>query len=587
MAALLAVPSVGNAYTVDQIMENGEYLVGTYVNALTGKNWQSDGIRLEKISNTQIRFHGINGIFDFTFDLAYETPSSYVTATEGDLLKIYGDKCADAGNFECYPNTQWFFAPGQSQRLNTYGSMILEIKEDADGKLYFKNRDLCGFVCTAQDYLYSPYNRYWYVANPDRFFKTVEYHTVEWNSDVEDVYNDLKSVVINGGANIDILINTSQPRNYKANVTFDLENKRFSILNMGNNGYCVGGDANRTLGERTGTIDTENKKLIFDTNQYTGWFYGTNAYGGDIYEPTLMQRMVLDSSVESEDVLEGSYEEEGVYHNSAEHGWVSNEGERRTYEGLTLSVEDYTYYADVLFYNKVNFEGLYSDTKIFVGNDVTHQVDMEITDFGYNSEDGILVEGYYVVTENPQHVDHHELYFTPNSIESVKNRSDLCTTHGFTHGININDDSFTYNPKYGENVPASRAATAGKKVYFSKLIPADLVTNGNNYSLYVKAVYDENVNADHPSREPLTETFHALTTKKDATTSIDFNFEENGFNVAVDGLNLYVAGAEGDVEVYATSGMRIYCGADDCIALPASGVYIVRNAGKTAKVVVR
>lgn len=64
---------------------------------------------------------------------------------------------------------------------------------------------------------------------------------------------------------------------------------------------------------------------------------------------------------------------------------------------------------------------------------------------------------------------------------------------------------------------------------------------------------------------------------------------DGGISVLVSGHTISVLGADTDaeVEVYGISGMAVYRGTDKTVTVPASGVYVVRVAGKAFKTVVK
>ena len=64
---------------------------------------------------------------------------------------------------------------------------------------------------------------------------------------------------------------------------------------------------------------------------------------------------------------------------------------------------------------------------------------------------------------------------------------------------------------------------------------------------------------------------------------------DGGISVLVSGHTISVLGADTDaeVEVYGISGMAVYRGTDKIVTVPASGVYVVRVAGKAFKTVVK
>ena len=76
---------------------------------------------------------------------------------------------------------------------------------------------------------------------------------------------------------------------------------------------------------------------------------------------------------------------------------------------------------------------------------------------------------------------------------------------------------------------------------------------------------------------------------KDIILGTDDLVADGGISVLVSGHTISVLGADTDaeVEVYGISGMAVYRGTDKTVIVPASGIYVVRVAGKALKTVVK
>lgn len=566
-ALAVGAPSA-SAYTVDEIIASSEYMIANFncmanlTDIYGGELVQSYGIHLSKVSDTQIKFSGFMGKLDFVFTLvdANGNPTA-----DGDELRITSDTKACGG--QLYNSTEWYIYPcqitrsyyGYSQKSDPSYSYWIQInKDNSTGKLYFEGEHpIRIYTADAKTNVVSGMLDV-RDTNCGLYFWNNYYYPMECNGIATDCFKDYNFTSY--GSTMDIFEVASMDRSYGVYVDFDKSNGKFSILNFGNNGYGI--SPQQTSFVVGGTIDTENKKLIFNTNQFAKWAYcQASPYQGYYYEYQI-ERFSLDKDYETVDELFGYYtDDEAPHHNTALHSWVTNDGTRKTFEGLQITVEPYTYYRNAFNYGVLNFLGGYHDTNIEAGVDVTADVDLVLEDVGCDAE-AVRVVGHIVTNKNDMYVDHYELCVVPGRYTSINDHAGFTAPeaeHGHTNATNIHHSSYDYNGVGAGTVARIDAAADGSHDYsFDKIMPKSEIgyNNSNEYTFYIKAVYDTDT---HPQ---LTPTFHSMQTTEPQT---------NGLGI------VNVSDMDAAPEYYNMQGVRV--------TNPEKGrIYIMRRGASASKV---
>lgn len=572
--AAFVAPSA-SAYTVKQILDDCEYMVANFncmaniAEVYGGELVQSQGIHLSQAGKNQIKFSGFMGKLDFVFTLVDENGNP---TEDGNELKILSSTVACGG--ELFGSSKWYIYPCQiTRQYDWYMGYILkqvsdpsynfyiEILKDDNGKLYMKGEQpirlytadsatnfLSGMTSTSQLHtgLY-----FW-----DTYFYPMECNGVATDRFVDYDYTPHKATP---SGNIDIFEVSSVNRQYGVNVTFDKAKGTFSIMNFGNNGYGI--NPQQTTFVVGGTIDEDNKMLIFNKNQFAKWAYclaGTN-YIGDYgeYNEYQIERFSLDKDYEVRDELFGYYtEEHGLHHNDATHSWVTNKGKRKTYEDeLRITVEPYTYYRNAFNYYVLNFLGGYHDTEIDASIDVTLDVDLTLTKSEYHPELGIWLEGSVKTNKNSMYVDHYELMV-------VEGRWDHIEQEGF---LPCAENGHEQAKVFHVNLPVqTRAIDTDDKSHlnfgFSKVVkPQDFgfTPSDKGCTAFIRAHYKEETG--------LTPTFHSM------------QYLEVGKPTSIEGVDDDIITSDAPAEYYTLQGVRVDA--------PEKGqVYIVRRGTAVSKV---
>lgn len=545
-AAVLAAPSA-SAYTVDEIIASSEWMMVTY--NLFGQNndrpIRSECVHLKKMSDTMIRFENVYGCLSFDFDLVTNGNPN----TNGNELRIYSDKKASEGSL--YGYTDWCLS-AQSNGSTTdfainpsYNSYYLTINKDENGKIYFTSQKPFTLVSYNCDYIIIDDWLGWgaYEFWPVRTWSSATYMPFEYNGTGTDTYTEIQAY--ESGYDMDKKkwkydfrkTDFTLDREYKAYVTREGDN--ISIVNLGNNGYAING--NHRMSGINATLNPENNTVTIVPDQGAMWgsiYYNAGNNIGNL-------NFVLRSTPASEEgkaadpTVVGTYTEDGVNHNEIEHHWVTNDGKRRTYEGMTINLPAYAYYYDVAnepdayagFRGGQGYEpdsfylrymdylpGEYSNTTISAGPDVTVDVELVLDEVG--TENGkVRATGKIVTNKNDMYVDHYELCVVPGRYTSINDHEGFLNAsaeHGHTDATNIYSNDYNYMGTGAKTVARAEASANGHDYTFDKVFDASEVgSTGKDYTFFVKAVYDTD---NHPG---LTPTFHSMQTKEPQSTGID------------------------------------------------------------------
>lgn len=547
-AAVLAAPSA-SAYTVDEIIASSEWMMVTY--NLFGQNndrpIRSECVHLKKMSDTMIRFENVYGCLSFDFDLVTNGNPN----TNGNELRIYSDKKASEGSL--YGYTDWCLSAQSNASTTKFqispanNSYYLTINKDENGKFYFTSQTAftlvsykCDYIILEEfwGYVYGAYE-FW----PVRTWSSAIYEPFEYNGTGTDTYTEIQAY--ESGYDMDLnaylydfrKTDFTTDREYKAMVT--REGNNISIVNLGNNGYAI--NSNYRMSGINATLNPEDHTVTIVPDQQAMWgsiYYNAGNNIGNL-------NFVLRSTPASEEgkaadpTVVGTYTEDGVNHNEIEHHWVTNDGKRRTYEGMTINLPAYAYYYDVAnepdayagFRGGQGYEpdsfylrymdylpGEYSNTTISAGPDVTVDVELVLDEVG--TENGkVRATGKIVTNKNDMYVDHYELCVVPGRYTSINDHDgfrDAAAEHGHTGATNIHSSDYNYMGTGAKTVARAEASANGHDYTFDKVFDASEVgSTGKDYTFFVKAVYDTD---NHPG---LTPTFHSMQSKEPQSTGID------------------------------------------------------------------
>lgn len=547
-AAVLAAPSA-SAYTVDEIIASSEWMMVTY--KLFGQSndrpIRTECVHLKKMSDTMIRFENVYGCLSFDFDLVTNgNPNK-----NGQELRIYSDKVASEGSL--YGYTDWCLSAQSNASTTKFqispadNSYYLTINKDENGKFYFTSQTAftlvsykCDYIILEEfwGYVYGAYE-FW----PVRTWSSAIYEPFEYNGTGTDTYTEIQAY--ESGYDMDLnaylydfrKTDFTTDREYKAMVT--REGNNISIVNLGNNGYAI--NSNYRMSGINATLNPEDHTVTIVPDQQAMWgsiYYNAGNNIGNL-------NFVLRSTPASEEgkaadpTVVGTYTEDGVNHNEIEHHWVTNDGKRRTYEGMTINLPAYAYYYDVAnepdayagFRGGQGYEpdsfylrymdylpGEYSNTTISAGPDVTVDVELVLDEVG--TENGkVRATGKIVTNKNDMYVDHYELCVVPGRYTSINDHDgfrDAAAEHGHTGATNIHSSDYNYMGTGAKTVARAEASANGHDYTFDKVFDASEVgSTGKDYTFFVKAVYDTD---NHPG---LTPTFHSMQSKEPQSTGID------------------------------------------------------------------
>ena len=424
------------AYTVDRIVAEGEWMAATYkyLNEQTYSMgyclspYEDETLHLSKIDDTHILLSGFGGTLDFVFELV---DSNGNLDPDGTELQISGRDAAVNGTtldglstYRIMPIV--FNAARQTYSAQPSKHWILKVKQDADGSLYLEEDDSSLGVFLA-------YN----VSQEPPYYSNIIGHTVMRPFDGMAWCTD---TYVNWMHNS----STAQPqqtqrveRTYPVSVEMDFDNNRFTIANLSNRGHAYDNSYNNNgyseksyLGKPFyvgGTIVPGENKLVFDKNQYArydfrpyvtyGWF------GQEIAYDWFAFRLHRFDFNDQQDELFGWYtlgDEDHPAHNDSRvaHGWVTNGGKRRTFNGLALEIETYSYVTlDQLYYAMPNWCDSYENTFISAG-ECTLDVNLTLNDMKWNDEN-VYVDLSINTVKNDMYVDHYEIMLVSGHHDNI------------------------------------------------------------------------------------------------------------------------------------------------------------------------
>ena len=364
-------------------------------------------------------------------------------------------------------------------------------------------------------------------------------------------------------------------------VNIDKNSGRVRIYNLSNIGFALDSDYNTSYLE--GTIDfstgtgefDEQQTAVQDLIRYvptSSWGYGPwQTFNAQYYLARIDVNTSRPSQTWMYDDLHFTYTPDGVNHNSVEHGWVTNGGKRRTYEGMSLEIEPYTYEAPTQVSGNLPLFSDYQDAKILGGADVTVDVDLDLQMVGLSATH-IAVGGEIKTNKNHQYVDHYEIHIVPGHYKSINDAGFIHHAENghangkSVHNYNLDEHVYVINP-------SSRASVAtdvrSNDYSFKKMIPFDDLGEGFNednkeYTAYIKTVYKP-ITEEDGSVKTLTPTFHSM------------QYIEKDQITAVDEISADFNDANAPEEYYNLQGMRV--------EEPQSGnVYIVKKGSKVSKI---
>ena len=599
MAAIwTCVPTVG-AYTVDEIIANGEWMKVTYRYANYGDSQLYDlaygptiteVVQLEKVDDQHILIKGIRGSLDFMFDLVDYNGN---LTTNGTCLEIPGNRPSTATT-SADNHGNWYIIPAMEYTLynKTYPDKHWELRiyRNTDGSLYFQedyDNDRWGAVLA-----YSGMNI------PSTLGVVIDWARFEpytgYNAVATDSYTNWL-----GGKNNAYIAQTIE-RQYPVTVNLDFDNNTFSIINFSKLGYgdsaqdgtytAIDGLATYCREyEITGTIVPGEQKLLFDLNQEARWKiqcarvldYG---WWGPEYVDTydwwgycLTSKDFVTTKQHSQ--LVAHYyepEEDKPVHNdkSVDHDWVTNHGKRRTFDGFTIEVDPYTYglsdgdytsyYPDVpMFYDTF-------DNTVITGRDCTLDVDLILNQAGWDSDNQ---NGYVNATiktnKNDMYVDHYDIMVIGGYHDYIDENGFLLDNEnglGFKNA-KVLVDGETDNRFGTVTRPAVTLAatnTTGSHDYsidhwVMKDFVADQLNDKGEYTFFIRANYKPETG--------LAPTFHALTHASGAPTPT--------------GITNMTADDNVPAVYYNLNGIEV---AEDDLT---PGIYICRRGATAKKVVIK
>lgn len=605
--ALLVASPRSAAYTVDEILANGDLWI-TKFNCIAdlaevqgGELTHSEGITLTKLSDTQIKFSGFMGHLDFIFWLVDDNGDSTTDGTQMRCaVDFTPDNSAVAGKL--YGSTNWKLRPCTVKRGYDYyyreyyvqtaasnSSYWLEIKEASDGSLYFQGEQPINFYSSNYGYTYAgmtdgsdkcPSLYYW-----DTF-----YYPAKSNATVTDEFSELNfNQITSSSIDISKARDYNVKRSYPAYVEMDQDTKRFSILNFGNNGYGISKSNDAfAIG---GTFEPETGKLIFDTNQFALWQGRCKSNGLSFpinNYPFQLERFTLTDAVKDE--LFGTYtENHELHHNDAEHGWVSNDGQRVTYKDeVKITVEPYTYYSNQLYYQALNICGAYENTVIDASVEYTLDCDLTINDMKWNDWEGVYVDATINTNKNHELVDHYDIMVMKGRCSSINDEAvNLCSINGHKTARVVADGPD--DDRFGNHIErtAIRPMAAGDDVTVNdyriiKNMPASHL--GEEFS--TTGEYTFFIRANYKPETGLTPTFHAMASVEPPLPTGVGDITAGGEFTVTAGAGALDIKGNGLMSVYSTGGVEVYNGPAAVVNV-TPGIYIVRGADKAVRVVVR
>lgn len=596
ICAFVMLPFTARAYTVDEIIDNSEWMICTY----RYFNWEGDDhfngyspktsetIRLEKLNDHQIIFHGIRGSLDFVFDLVDYSGN---TTADGYQLEIPGNRICTNGT-TADGVSGWCLVPTVKRKLtfdfHPEKHWILNIKTNNDGKLYFLEdgpSDAWGMMpyYAGKDYL-----NFW-----AEIIQWARFDPFNGTSVARDEYSHWDD--FDGTAVCKQTIN----REYPVNVKFDFISNTFEIENFSNLGYAwedsnayydnIGSDITWSNSTNIkGKLVPDENKILFDLNQISRFrFLHQTIYLEYIgmydhtwgWYPFKLARFTFNPALLTGNVT-GTYylpEEDKPVHNTltVDHHWVTNHGKRRTYNGTTIEIEPYTYgISDLstLFPDKPNFIDSYNNTTITNG-DCTLDVDLVIDNFEFNKNNGQgRLQAHIITNRNDRYVNHYSIFVvkgTKKYIDQDDFKLDENTGH---EGALLLVDGEVQNTRAQINkIMQTQTEANGLNVPFRThdyamdvLLPKDKLDeqfdSKGEYTFFIRATYND------PELHP---TFHSLSF---ATPNLPTNIDNIAIDDSLPTSPVY----------YNLSGVRMSQGQS---LLP--GVYVKVTGNRVEKIIIR
>lgn len=551
----IAAPSA-NAYTVDEIIANGEWMTATYkylneqtnFDGLLISPYEEEGLHFEKVDNTHIKISGFSGGLSFIFTLGESrllnvnyVAHSTVEATDGDGDCLYLNAVsAPVDETHLCGVKSWRIMPVAYDSKRNYqndsdGKIILMIKEDRDGTLYFEEEeDFYGCTMAMNSATRPPA----YISIMDsmviRPFKeynawcTDELHN--FNMHYSYSYGSIWDGIPPSWEITDYWITDTNKRNYPVYVNLDFDNNTFSIRNFSKRGQARDnttnniGDLDRGyLGnpfDIKGVILPDENKLRFDAKQYACWdlqgYMEDDIWGAHVteyyWDPFYLRYVNNDNIYEEHEYLYATYsvENEGKpVHNTkhVEHGWVTNHGKRITYEGAMIEIEPYVYSnMDLMseIWCSMPWGDSYTNTKIYE-RDCTLDVDLNLDRVEWDSQNQVAhVEASIVTNKNDKHVDHYDIMVVGGHYDYIDDKGFLIDHEaGFERAKMIPESAKVAVTE----TTLSRASEVGTHDYkidhwFGKEFMQDHHNTDGKYTFFIRANYKPETG--------LTPTFHSL-----------------------------------------------------------------------------
>lgn len=599
VAICTCVPTVG-AYTVDEIIANGEWMKVTYryANYFDSRFYDlawgptiTEVVQLEKVDDQHILFKGIRGSLDFMFDLV---DYSGKLSTDGVCLSIPGTRTSTAttsadnhGNWSIIPTLETSTPQHYSDK-----HWELRIYRNTDGTLYFQedyaNDDSWGAVLA-----------YGGMTIPSTHGVIIDWARFEpytgYNAVATDSYTNWL-----GGKNNAYVAQTIE-RQYPVTVNLDFDSNTFSIINFSKLGYgdsAQDGTYTAIDGmttycreyEITGTIVPEEQKLLFDMNQETrwkiqcatiidyDWFWPITRNTYDWWGYCLTSKDFVSTKQHSQ-LVAHYYEPEDnkPEHNekSVIHHWVTNHGKRRTFDGFTIEVDPYTYGlsdGDVISYypDEPMFYDTFDNT-VITGRDCTLDVDLTLNQVGWDAEgQNGYVNATIKTNKNDMYVDHYDIMVIGGYHDYIDEAGFQIDNEEYGLGVKnakVLVDGETDNRFGTVTKPAvTRAAnnTIGSHDYsidhwVMKDFIADHFNDKGEYTFFIRANYKPETG--------LAPTFHALKHASGAPTPT--------------GIADMTADDNAPAVYYNLNGIEV---AEDDLT---PGIYICRRGATAKKVVIR
>lgn len=608
LLTLVCSSQFSNAYTIDEIIANGEWMIAKYTHGdyydldfnIFPYRLESEAIHLTKIDDSHLLMSGVAGSLDFEFELLDENRQ---LTTDGQNLSL---RCntPSANNTSKNGITNWHIIcctwSGNKYNLPTDRSkrVIFRIEKQDDNKLHFVEY---GNPETA--YTGDPDGVWGFIFAYDNMFTSsycgvvidsFDFAPFEGNAIASDVlrqYNDFSTTQSGYGEPLGQIHTNSDDlylykvsenaRKYPVQVDFDNTKGTFTITNLNNHGYAVNDKITqlsyyeRIVGEYysfTGKFDAAAGTASIDANQkglIELMYTSVASYWGS-YQDWIMFPFVL---TEFTDIngspaveIKGTYSNsDKLHHNTVEHGWVTNDGQRRTYEGgAVLSFPAMTYQCiGQTFYHTHNWINSYHNTEISCSPDVTVDVKLHLNNFSV--KDGkIGVHGEIETVANPQYVDHYEICIVPGLYSSINDEGfEHHVEHGHVDATNLHEvtpeNTWYIVPRAGEAsraaaVDSETAALRANDYSFFKYPESLNVTHPNDkYTVFIKTVYKPETG--------LTPTFHDMQYVQ-TPTGIDENLIDS---------------ANAETEYYTLQGIRV-------VEPQRGNVYIVRRGNEVSKI---